>query len=466
MVGNGSADAKVLASLGTTTTVLHGNAAGLPTFGAVSLTADVSGVLPVANFATGTPNGSKFVRDDGVLAVPGGSVAGSNKQIQYNNSSAFGAEAGFEYDAATNTFSTQYADFGDGSGESNSLGGDPAHFVRITNAPSSGAGFQLMRFNAYGTTAVYENNVHWCRYRGTIASPTAVQSGDTFMSFGYRGYDGSALSQSAASFAAVATQNWTGSAHGIKYVWQVTANGSTTRANGMELTSAGLDVTGILTTTGAVTATGAVTGSNLSGTNTGDQTISDATISTSDITTNNVSITKHGFAPKAPNDATKYLDGTGAYSVPAGAGGSGTVTSVATPNLTTAGVQLTTTNSTTTPSIAQSASVGFLEVVYQAKSAAYTTVLTDSGKGIDHPSTDANARTFTIDSNANVAYPAGTCITFTNMTSQVVTIAITSDTMYLAGSGSTGSRSLAQYGVATARKLTSTTWMISGTGLS
>lgn len=40
----------------------------------------------------------------------------------------------------------------------------------------------------------------------------------------------------------------------------------------------------------------------------------------SDITTNDVSTTKHGFTPKAPNDATKYLDGTGAYSVPTGSG--------------------------------------------------------------------------------------------------------------------------------------------------
>jgi hypothetical protein len=38
---------------GTTTTVLHGNAAGAPTFGAVSLTADVSGTLPVLNGGTG-----------------------------------------------------------------------------------------------------------------------------------------------------------------------------------------------------------------------------------------------------------------------------------------------------------------------------------------------------------------------------------------------------------------------------
>ena len=40
-------------SAGTSTTVLHGNAAGAPTFGAVSLTADVSGTLPITNGGTG-----------------------------------------------------------------------------------------------------------------------------------------------------------------------------------------------------------------------------------------------------------------------------------------------------------------------------------------------------------------------------------------------------------------------------
>jgi hypothetical protein len=43
-------------------------------------------------------------------------------------------------------------------------------------------------------------------------------------------------------------------------------------------------------------------------------------LSVSDITTNNVSSTAHGFAPKVPNDATKFLNGTGAYSVPPGSG--------------------------------------------------------------------------------------------------------------------------------------------------
>jgi hypothetical protein len=55
VLGNGAADITVLGSLGTTTTVLHGNAAGAPTFGAVNLATDVTGVIPtVINAQTGT----------------------------------------------------------------------------------------------------------------------------------------------------------------------------------------------------------------------------------------------------------------------------------------------------------------------------------------------------------------------------------------------------------------------------
>ena len=109
--------------------------------------------------------------------------------------------------------------------------------------------------------------------------------------------------------------------------------------------------------------------------------------------------------------------------------------------------------------------VGFINVPQNSQSAAYTTVLADAGKIIFHPADDANARTFTIAANGSVAYPIGTVIAFANMTSQVVTIAITSDTMYLGGQGTTGSRSLAQYGIANALKITSTSWIITGTGL-
>ena len=109
--------------------------------------------------------------------------------------------------------------------------------------------------------------------------------------------------------------------------------------------------------------------------------------------------------------------------------------------------------------------VGFLTIPQNSQSAAYTLVLADAGKHIFHPSGDANARTYTIPANSSVAYTIGTAITFINMTSNVVSIAITTDTMYLSSAGTTGTRSLAQYGSATAIKMTSTTWLISGSGL-
>jgi hypothetical protein len=109
--------------------------------------------------------------------------------------------------------------------------------------------------------------------------------------------------------------------------------------------------------------------------------------------------------------------------------------------------------------------VGFLNIPQNSQSANYTLVLADSGKHIYHPASDANARTFTIPANGSVAYPLGTAITFINQTSQVVSIAITTDTMYLSPAGTTGTRSLAQYGVATATKVTTTSWIITGTGL-
>lgn len=124
------------------------------------------------------------------------------------------------------------------------------------------------------------------------------------------------------------------------------------------------------------------------------------------------------------------------------------------------------TDSTTMTFPPASASIGYINIPQNSQSAAYTTVLADQGKHLLHPSADTTARTFTIDSNANVPYAVGTCITFVNQASAgTLTISITSDTMRLAGAGTTGSRTLAANGVATALKITSTEWIISGTGL-
>jgi hypothetical protein len=110
--------------------------------------------------------------------------------------------------------------------------------------------------------------------------------------------------------------------------------------------------------------------------------------------------------------------------------------------------------------------VGTKIVPQVSQSANYTLVASDNGKHILHPSADTTARTFTIPANSAVAYPIGTTITFVNQNGAGnVTIAITSDTMRLAGAGTTGSRTLAQNGVATAIKIATTEWIISGVGL-
>lgn len=110
--------------------------------------------------------------------------------------------------------------------------------------------------------------------------------------------------------------------------------------------------------------------------------------------------------------------------------------------------------------------VGFRNIPQNSKSTAYTCVLDDAGKHILHPAADTTARTFTIPANSSVPYPIGTAITFVNQAGAgVVTIAITTDVMRLAGAGTTGSRTLAENGMATALKITATEWIISGSGL-
>lgn len=112
------------------------------------------------------------------------------------------------------------------------------------------------------------------------------------------------------------------------------------------------------------------------------------------------------------------------------------------------------------------AGVGYIDLPQNSQSAAYTLVAADAGKHLLHPTADVTARTFTIPANSAVAYPVGTALTFVNQHGAgVVTIAINTDAMYLAGAGTTGSRTLAANGVATALKVAATEWLISGTGL-
>ena len=95
----------------------------------------------------------------------------------------------------------------------------------------------------------------------------------------------------------------------------------------------------------------------------------------------------------------------------------------------------------------------------------YTVAAADAGKQIYASAT----RTVTIPANGSVALPVGTTIVFIAGSGATMTIAITTDTLLVAGSGTGGagtSRTLAPHGIATAIKVTSTLWYISGNGLS
>lgn len=90
-----------------------------------------------------------------------------------------------------------------------------------------------------------------------------------------------------------------------------------------------------------------------------------------------------------------------------------------------------------------------------------TLALTDAGKTVKLTSGG-----LTIPANASVAIPVDTTILVLNKSGSDQTISITTDTLYLAGNGATGSRVLADKGLATLYKDTATTWYIGGAGLS
>ena len=163
--------------------------------------------------------------------------------------------------------------------------------------------------------------------------------------------------------------------------------------------------------------------------------------------------------PTADGTAGQVISTNGSGVLSFGAAGDVTLTGTQTlTNKTISGASNTLTVDGTT-------SVGFRTIPQNSQSVNYTLVLDDSGRHIFHPVADNNARTFTIPANSSVAFPVGTAITFINMAVANITIAITTDTLTLSPAGTSGSRTLATNGSATCIKITSTQWLISGSGL-
>lgn len=104
-------------------------------------------------------------------------------------------------------------------------------------------------------------------------------------------------------------------------------------------------------------------------------------------------------------------------------------------------------------------------VEQNTRNASYTLALTDNNKHLYH--SNSSAYTWTIPPNSSVAFPIGATVTFVNDGSGNVTIAQGSGvTIVLAGAGTTGNRTLAQYGMVTALKVGTDRWFLNGTGVS
>lgn len=103
------------------------------------------------------------------------------------------------------------------------------------------------------------------------------------------------------------------------------------------------------------------------------------------------------------------------------------------------------------------------QIKQNVQTGGYTLVLSDANKQIY--TTTGGAQTWTIPANSSVAFPIGTTVVFILNAATTRTIAITTDTLYWAPSGATGSRTLVGIGVATAIKVAATVWVITGVGL-
>ena len=104
--------------------------------------------------------------------------------------------------------------------------------------------------------------------------------------------------------------------------------------------------------------------------------------------------------------------------------------------------------------------IGYRGLPQNSQTGAYTLALADQGKLVN-----TTTGGVVIPANGSVAFPIGAAISIYNNSASSQTISITTDTIYLAGTATTGSRTLAQRGLATCVKVAATTWVVSGAGV-
>jgi hypothetical protein len=166
----------------------------------------------------------------------GTSPGGATTNVQYNDAGAFGGDADFVFDD-TNKFV--------------GIGTTAALTDEGLSVASAGTHNGVISSQRSDDDAPPGNSPGFRSYksRGTVALPTAVQSGDWLLGLSVNAYDGSGFFGQGRIYNE-ATQNWTGSARGNRWVFSTTANGSTTITDRATLRDNGYFAVGIQGTHG------------------------------------------------------------------------------------------------------------------------------------------------------------------------------------------------------------------------
>ena len=340
-----------------------------------------------------------------------------------------------------------------GSASGNNIGSTTAQYmvIRVTGTLTTP---KIITGPSYSKLYMVDNSatgstVSFIRAGQTPAVSVAV--GEKCFVY-YNGTDYVKVASSVVAAGTVTSVGGTGTVNGISLSGTVTTSGSLTLGgslSGVDLTS---QVTGTLPIANGGTGTTSTTFTNLTTNVTGTLPVANGGTG---ITSLGAGVATFLGTPSSANLASAVTDETG----------TGALVFATSPTLVTPLLGTPTSGVLSACTVDGTDAVGFRNIPQNSQSADYTLVLTDSGKHIFHPVGDNNARTFTIPANSSVAYPIGTAITFINMAVANVTIAITTDTLTLSSAGTTGSRTLATNGSATCIKITSTSWLISGSGL-